>query len=160
MNQPPVDTMVDLGTMGSGSGSGPGPAAASLLGVQLSHCPFRYRDVRELFMWLEGCRWQTSNCDQWFYKDGQTQTDRWQEWRQPTCMKPPNTRKAPTRPWYPWKSLSTRGPSGKAALCQHFTAVFMQHKRLQLVSLLKYCHQCLNPTPSKATTWCHKTFKK
>lgn len=48
MNQPPEDTVAD--------DLGPGSAAASLAGVLQSGCPFRYRDVRELFMWLGGCR--------------------------------------------------------------------------------------------------------
>ena len=64
MNQPPGDTMVnDLG--------GAAAAAASVVGVLQSGAPFRYRDVSELFMRLEGCRRQTSRNDKWFHLDRQ-----------------------------------------------------------------------------------------
>lgn len=49
MNQPPVETNVPALAV---------PAAGwSLLGEQVSEsgAPLRYRDVRELFMWLLGC---------------------------------------------------------------------------------------------------------
>lgn len=60
MNQPPVDTSVPAFRAGLAMLASLLAAGWSLLGEQLleSGCPFRYRDARELFMWLVGCGWQ------------------------------------------------------------------------------------------------------
>lgn len=60
MNQPPVETSVPALWVGLAVLAGLLAAGWSLLGepVLESGCPFRYRDVRELFMWLVGCGWQ------------------------------------------------------------------------------------------------------
>jgi len=61
MNQPPVETSVPepggwLAVLEEGELAAGGSLRGELpLG---SGSPFRYRDVRELFMWLVGCGWQ------------------------------------------------------------------------------------------------------
>lgn len=56
MNQPPVDTIVSVLALGLGALA----ADCTLLGeeVVVSGLPCRYRDIKELFMWLVGYRGQ------------------------------------------------------------------------------------------------------